>query len=97
MRLRHSYRACLSFFAVRDSFLQDDPLVPAKLPALSLWVVVWLMRLVLRYRIGGIDTGVAAWQLLRGCHCFLICPVVGDGRDPGDGVRVVMVEKKRVQ
>ena len=53
MRSGHSCLAYRSFFAGRCSFLQDDPLVPVKLPALSLWLVVRFMGLVLRYRSWG--------------------------------------------
>jgi hypothetical protein len=65
----HFCPAYRSYFALRDFFLQDDLLVPVLLPAMSLWVVVRFMRLVLRYRCQ--SAGVAA-DLLLGEPLFLI-------------------------
>ncbi|MDO8871648.1 MAG: hypothetical protein Q7V05_02825 [Methanoregula sp.] len=44
------------------------------------------MRLVLRYRSWGIDTGVAA-GLMGGCHCRVILREIGDVPDARGGVR----------
>ena len=50
MRQAHSYLDYPSFFAVKYSFLQEDPLVSRVLPAPSSGMVACLTGLVLWYR-----------------------------------------------
>ena len=82
----HSYLAYPSFFAVKCSFLQDDPLVSLVLPALSSRIVVCHTGLVLWYRSAEVDIGVAAGQTVMHCHCHVIPRYVWDVTEPRSGV-----------
>jgi len=90
----HSYLAYPSFFAVKCSFLQDDPLVSLVLPAMSSRIVVCHTGLVLWYRSAEVDIGVAAGQTVMHCHCHVIPRCVGDEPEPRGGVRGVVPGQK---
>ena len=75
MRSGHFYLVSRSFFAGLCSFLQDDPLVPGKLPALSLWVVLRFMRFVLWYR-GCLGDGWASTDRVPWYLFFVIGGVI---------------------